>query len=582
MRTRLLGLLPVLAALAAADAAEATITCAYNAGSKSLSITSDGNSDSPQVGRASGSTTIVVRSDSATVVACSGAGTPTVTSVDVISYNDIAAAAQNSMTVDLSNGPLAPGATSEALCCSEIEMNFNMGTAADLIVVRGSDGPETVRAGTPGSGAIDLNLNPGESAVDQDVHVIQVSQFRYDMADGDDVVDMRGGAGTGAVLAVPTSGEGDEGNDTIVAGDGQNYETGGAGNDTIAGGAGSDVVSPGPGNDVVDGGGGTSDAIAHFGVVEGLTIDLRVTGPQVTGLGTDTFTNIETVYAADGDDVLIGNGEANTLLGYGGDDRIIGGAGNDYLTGDAGFDTVDYSDAPAAVTVKLGFSMQQQDTVGAGMDIVDSFEAIRGSPFADTLTGDANGNVLEGLGGADTLVALGGPDTLLLRDGEGDTADCGGDVDTAITDVAGADALTGCEIVQAADSPASSGSGAGGEPGGGPGGAGGGGSTGTTADAEAPLLSRLLLRPRSFRAARGARLQVVSSEAAALAVIVERCRARRCRPVRRTDAAVPAGNSTVRLRTAGLRPGRYRARVVARDAAGNRSAERRARFRVMR
>src|SRR4029079_7191780 len=66
--------------------------------------------------------------------------------------------------------------------------------------------------------------------------------------------------------------------------------------------------------------------------------------------------------------------------------------------------------ATGPVTVDLSVTAQQ-NTIGAGLDTISNFEAIRGSAFNDILT--CNGNrMLEGGPGADTLNGVnGGNDT---------------------------------------------------------------------------------------------------------------------------------------------------------------------------
>ncbi|MCK9248083.1 MAG: hypothetical protein M0P31_03795 [Solirubrobacteraceae bacterium] len=155
--------------------------------------------------------------------------------------------------------------------------------------------------------------------------------------------------------------------------------------------------------------------------------------------------------------------------------------------------------------------------------------------------------------------------------------------------------------------------------GGGPGGGDGGPGTPPAVDATAPRITRVSLSRRTFRAGRrlaparrgrrgvGARLRLTSSEDARLRITVERLTAgrrhgRACvrpgrarRGARRCARHVRVGAVTVaaregrnavrftgRLRGRTLRAARYRLRIVATDAAGNRSTERRVRLRIVR
>jgi predicted outer membrane repeat protein len=111
------------------------------------------------------------------------------------------------------------------------------------------------------------------------------------------------------------------------------------------------------------------------------------------------------------------------------------------------------------------------------------------------------------------------------------------------------------------------------------------------ADTIAPVLARLKLKPRGFRArSRGARFSYALSEAATVKVVVERAvrHGRRTRFARTASLSWPgkAGVNSARLGArAGRRwlaPGSYRATFVASDGAGNASAPKRISFRVLR
>ena len=75
------------------------------------------------------------------------------------------------------------------------------------------------------------------------------------------------------------------------------------------------------------------------------------------------------------------------------------------LDGGAGTDTVSYALAHGGVTVNLGIT-GPQETLGAGIDTLTSIENLTGSPFDDTLTGNADGNAI--LGGAGNDILSGG------------------------------------------------------------------------------------------------------------------------------------------------------------------------------
>ena len=109
----------------------------------------------------------------------------------------------------------------------------------------------------------------------------------------------------------------------------------------------------------------------------------------------------------------------------------------------------------AAVTVNLAAGT---GTGGdAAGDSLDGVEAVIGSAFADTLTGDGGDNFLLGMAGADQIDGGGGTDlanyvfspagvTINLTNGTAKGGDAAGDVLTSIENVAGSnlnDTLTG-------------------------------------------------------------------------------------------------------------------------------------------
>ena len=109
------------------------------------------------------------------------------------------------------------------------------------------------------------------------------------------------------------------------------------------------------------------------------------------------------------------------LIGSRFDDILEGTAGNDQLYGEAngsGGDTASYANAGARVTVNLAL-IGAQNTLGAGVDVLDGFENLTGSAFNDTLTGTTGANVLTGLGGDDMLKGNIGADIFVFRDNDG-------------------------------------------------------------------------------------------------------------------------------------------------------------------
>src|SRR5690606_30532495 len=77
-----------------------------------------------------------------------------------------------------------------------------------------------------------------------------------------------------------------------------------------------------------------------------------------------------TIWGADGNDVLFGRSGADTLSGGDGDDVLFGGAGGDALSGRAGTDRAQSSDAAAGVIADLQFAAS--NTGDAAGDIYGS------------------------------------------------------------------------------------------------------------------------------------------------------------------------------------------------------------------
>jgi Ca2+-binding RTX toxin-like protein len=145
-----------------------------------------------------------------------------------------------------------------------------------------------------------------------------------------------------------------------------------------------DTLSGNAGNNVLDGGAGI-DTVSYANAGAGVTVTLGSVFAQVTGgAGIDTLFSFENLTGSSFNDTLSGN------------------AGTNVLDGGAGIDTVTYANAGSGVTVSLGTALAQ-NTGGAGLDTLISFENLTGSSFNDTLSGNAGSNVLNGGAGIDTV-----------------------------------------------------------------------------------------------------------------------------------------------------------------------------------
>ena len=171
---------------------------------------------------------------------------------------------------------------------------------------------------------------------------------------------------------------------------------GGEGNDVLVGTLGNDTLIGGNGNDTASFVNAFNSASNGSSTV-GVTVDLNLqqgAAQNTVAAGNDTLIGFEN---------LIGSALNDTLTGDANDNIIEGGLGNDTLVGGNGNDTASYAGATAGVTVSLALQGAGQNTVSAGTDTLSGFENLLGSGFNDSLTGDANANILTGGAGDDTL-----------------------------------------------------------------------------------------------------------------------------------------------------------------------------------
>lgn len=169
-----------------------------------------------------------------------------------------------------------------------------------------------------------------------------------------------------------------------------------AGGDVIVGTEASDSISGGGGNDVVCALGGNDRLFGGNG-------NDRLIG----GDGSDVLygeAGIDVIHGNDGNDGISGGTEA---------DAIYGGAGGDKIYGGSGIDTVSYTSATAGIKVTIDNIANDGNAADERKDdIRTDVERINGSPYADSLLGNAGVNHFYGVGGADLLYGYGGNDYL--------------------------------------------------------------------------------------------------------------------------------------------------------------------------
>ena len=370
-----------------------------------------------------------------------------------------------------------------------------LGGDEDADLVLGGDDDDEVRGGS-GNDTLD-----GEAGVDRVSYFHETGPVTVDLPEpGVTATGQGAGAESDSILSVEGidgSGEGDTltgnsqtnvitgwgGDDTLNGGGGFDLLVGRDGSDTLNGGPADDFLDGGDGNDflfgetgddhlsgdedfdmpglpptlgaryddVFDGGDGL-DTIGYAHRQSGVTATLPATG-QSSGNG-DTGSaendrinaNVEHVTGGHGNDVLTGNGLANTLVGGPGGDTLSGGAGTDTLRGDDGADTLHggseadnlsgdatFSFAPGGDTLN-GDGGSDHITGATGADTInggDGNDVLTGDGDGDTINGGADADLLQGGAGVDTLRGDAGTDTLK---GQGDADDMGGgaDADTAV------------------------------------------------------------------------------------------------------------------------------------------------------
>ena len=246
--------------------------------------------------------------------------------------------------------------------------------------------------------------------------------------------------------------------DALFGGEGNDRLFGGNGHfDSLIGGPGDDLLHGGPGQDLAEF--FDSPAPVHADLVEGSAI----------GHGSDRLVAVEGLVGSSFDDLLLGDDGSNLLVGEEGDDVIEargsgtlagrgadildGTFGDDVLDGGEGADIVRFEDSPEPVAVDLVAGT----ATGWGTDALSEIEAVIGTEWDDSLTGDAGDNafvgglgddVLDGAGGVDQAAFFDSFEAVVVDLAAGTAIGWGADTLVAIEDVTGsgrADVLLGDE-----------------------------------------------------------------------------------------------------------------------------------------
>ncbi|HEX2581082.1 MAG TPA: type I secretion C-terminal target domain-containing protein [Dongiaceae bacterium] len=327
------------------------------------------------------------------------------------------------------------GAGDDIVWASQTYSYLDGGTGNDTLY--GGAGNDTVFAGTGadklygGDGNDILHVDSSDTAIDggkgyDSIYIDDNKGGRYTLTNAR-IEEVHAGSGgdyidnsNGARIVV----YGGIGSDTII---------GGTGNDILLGGAGDDVLAGGVGGDALTGGGG-NDTVSYAASGAAVTVNLVTNVNSGGDAQSDFLTGISNLVGSTFNDTLTGTAGSNILNGGAGDDILVGGAGVDSLIGGGGNDTASYAGSAAAVLINLATaSIHGGDAEG---DIYAGIINLIGSSFNDTLTGDANANVLNGsLGddrvfgtGNDLLIGGGGNDYLQGQSGSNDLVDYSRDI----------------------------------------------------------------------------------------------------------------------------------------------------------
>ncbi len=272
---------------------------------------------------------------------------------------------------------------------------------------------------------------------------------------------LSGGAGADLVVGGDDNDrlDGGDGNDTLRGGAGDDILVGRTGNNVLIGGAGADDLAGGHGNDSLDGGADTDNA--NMGLAMSAYAFSRVgsvvtvtDGEGAEGDGIDTLQNVETLTDINGtvfnlildgagtaaQDVLVGDGGANTITGGGGNDIVFAGggadrivlaigAGADTVNGGDGLDTVAFTgDATAEVISGAGGVLTRNGVAVGQTTSIETFE-FTGGLGNDTLTGADGADRFNWTVGAgsDSISGGTGIDTLAITgNGDSETIDLSG------------------------------------------------------------------------------------------------------------------------------------------------------------
>jgi Ca2+-binding RTX toxin-like protein len=197
--------------------------------------------------------------------------------------------------------------------------------------------------------------------------------------------------------------KGEAGTDFIYGGGGADRIYGGLGTDYLYGDAGEDSLFGGLGNDTLDGG-AESDILNYETETTAIKVIMTAAGGGTavgSGIGSDTFTSLETIISGSGGDTFYTAAGSETIGTGVGNDIIYASAGWDLYSGGDGEDVVSYGGFTQGLTFTFSTDVILADSLNGDRDYLYEIENITGGAGADTIEGNNVANKLIGNAGAD-------------------------------------------------------------------------------------------------------------------------------------------------------------------------------------
>jgi Ca2+-binding RTX toxin-like protein len=188
----------------------------------------------------------------------------------------------------------------------------------------------------------------------------------------------------------------------------------GVGSD-LSGGGGDDLIVSNLPDSELRGGDG-NDTLRLSGLPTAVTLNMAQGRYTAQGNWVFLATDFEHVIGTSFNDVIIGTVGPNRLSSGAGADVISPGGGDDLVHAGPGTDQVSFVGAARSVIVDLA----ERYAVGEGSDALSGVEDVVGSPFADSISGNAGSNRLDGGFGGDDVVGARGADVVIGGNGPDD------------------------------------------------------------------------------------------------------------------------------------------------------------------